>query len=488
MKRIILSALMAIALLFSPDFAYSALKSGDTCKSLGQTTISNGISYTCIKVGSKMVWGKGVAVDTYDAAFAKAFLAEAQVEASRILANAKSIATQMSNPPHCSTSSSRVSSSIGGDPSTGLKALVFENSGICDLVVRASASFLCPDGKTLKTSNSIIGTGTFPLKASEKLLVSYNIQRYFPQTLTDCRLLTGYSTNTVIIDTYHQLPSVMILSAIYGGVFNQVEATKKANEYLLSEKKRADKVIADAKIPALILKAWKVAQEAKKAAAAELSAQAKIEADRIAQDAGLGKKCIPGSSCPIGSTGPGGGIVFYDAGSQQSWGRYLEVAPKDWFGIKTVAYDGTDEPQETWCYDKHGLQGSIEDNPNNLVIPGTEIGAGKANSEAMLTSCNSKTSAATIVRAYRGGGLIDWYLPSKGELNELCKYAHHQNTGNPSVRCTDAGNLRSNFYPAWYWSSSQFNDSYASMQYFGNGNQLATPKDYFQVCRPIRAF
>lgn len=38
----------------------------------------------------------------------------------------------------------------------------------------------------------------------------------------------------------------------------------------------------------------------------------------------------------VGDTGPGGGIVFYDAGSAQPWGRYLEAGPKlapaEWCG------------------------------------------------------------------------------------------------------------------------------------------------------------
>jgi len=35
-------------------------------------------------------------------------------------------------------------------------------------------------------------------------------------------------------------------------------------------------------------------------------------------------------ACTIGDTGPGGGVVFYDAGSRQAWGRYLEAAPAGW--------------------------------------------------------------------------------------------------------------------------------------------------------------
>ena len=169
--------------------AHSAIKSGDTCKSVGRTTSVNGSTLICAKSGSKLVWTKSSKADSYDAAFANAFLAEAKKNAAKILADAKVVANQISSPPNCSTSNSRAFASIGGDPSTGLKALVFENPGQCELGVSASAVFFC-DGAGRKMSNVVTSTGTFSLKAGQTLLVSYNISNYFPQVITDCRLLT----------------------------------------------------------------------------------------------------------------------------------------------------------------------------------------------------------------------------------------------------------------------------------------------------------
>ena len=42
--------------------------------------------------------------------------------------------------------------------------------------------------------------------------------------------------------------------------------------------------------------------------------------------------CAAGGACKVGDAGPCGGVVFFDAATKQSWGRYLEVAPASWSG------------------------------------------------------------------------------------------------------------------------------------------------------------
>jgi hypothetical protein len=103
----------------------------------------------------------------------------------------------------------------------------------------------------------------------------------------------------------------------------------------------------------------------------------------------------------IGDTGPGCGIVFYDAGSVQSWGRYLEAAPNTWYG-------GAADPTMAWS-----------GNTTDSVVTSTDIGTGATNTTAMIAQNSTAGRAGTAPRAYAGGGLHDWFLPSKDELSQL---------------------------------------------------------------------
>ena len=200
--------------------------------------------------------------------------------------------------------------------------------------------------------------------------------------------------------------------------------------------------------------------------------------------------CIPGSYCPIGSSGPGGGIVFYDAGSQQSWGRYLEVAPKGW-SVSASASGVTTGRVAEWCNVSGSVNGSIEVKGQATAILGSvEIGKGKANTNLMVAFCSS--GAGVEARAYKGGGKSDWFLPSKDELNELCKFASYQPTGFSEPRWIDARcefdrYERVGFEVGDYWSSSE-QYSYAWSINFLSGGASNNTKNTLLYVRPIRAF
>ena len=63
MKRLLATSLIGcLALSLNLSVATAAVKPGTTCKTLGQTSTSAGMKYTCIKSGKKLVWSKGVKV------------------------------------------------------------------------------------------------------------------------------------------------------------------------------------------------------------------------------------------------------------------------------------------------------------------------------------------------------------------------------------------------------------------------------------------
>jgi hypothetical protein len=60
-KHTLLVAMVAGSLLIT-NSAYGAVKQGSSCKKMGTTSTVNGLKYTCVKSGKKLVWSKGVKV------------------------------------------------------------------------------------------------------------------------------------------------------------------------------------------------------------------------------------------------------------------------------------------------------------------------------------------------------------------------------------------------------------------------------------------
>lgn len=219
--------------------------------------------------------------------------------------------------------------------------------------------------------------------------------------------------------------------------------------------------------------------------------------------------CATGGTCVVGDRGPGGGIVFYVSTSPfTSTGstcnttcKYLEVAPATWQSAGTTVANDT-----TYQWSNNITDGTAQDS-----TAGTEsgfdqekfswkIGQGFYNTSVMKVAGATSTAQAAVL-AYAGNVTAgQWFIPSANELNELCKYARGQLTGNVSVACDSSGTLKTGtlndlggFVSSLYMSSSEWWQYGARSQYFstdgfGGNRQRQGNKDLFIYVRPIRAF
>ena len=174
--------------------------------------------------------------------------------------------------------------------------------------------------------------------------------------------------------------------------------------------------------------------------------------------------CAAGGPCVVGDVGPGGGTIFYVDMSRAAGSQFWEV--------------GSDLGTAGW-----GCSGT--------VISGTltAIGTGATNTGLINAGCGTAGIAARVASA-PAGGFSDWFLPSKDELNQLCKYARTQSTAvaDQAVQCDNTGTLLPGFASAYYWSSSQSNASIAWFQSFVSGSQINGNKGNPLRVRPVRAF
>ena len=106
---------------------------------------------------------------------------------------------------------------------------------------------------------------------------------------------------------------------------------------------------------------------------------------------------------------------------------------------------------------------------------GTAIGTGNQNTIDIEAGCTTPGTAADICANLTLGGYSDWFLPSKDELNEMFINLYLQGIGG--------------FGPNVYWSSTEYADDVAWVQYFGIGGlfnfKVKNDVSYF---RSVRAF
>lgn len=208
----------------------------------------------------------------------------------------------------------------------------------------------------------------------------------------------------------------------------------------------------------------------------------------------------------VGDTGPGGGTVFYVAptGTTFTCGptraascKYLEAAPSGW---NTGA-----DPERTWAQFTPVNYQSTSTSQGDLWANNTELGWGYYNTKAIIAQGNTNvaTSAAALADSHTvtvsDVTYDDWFLPSKDELNQMCKW-HRGITGVNLTSLTticSGGTSNSGLGNTGFSTATNVNYSSASentgnsywVQYFVAGGQSSQTKNTSGVLvRAIRAF
>lgn len=195
----------------------------------------------------------------------------------------------------------------------------------------------------------------------------------------------------------------------------------------------------------------------------------------------------------MGVQGPGGGtIVYVDSTNEMPGYDYLEVAPTD--ASTGVVWSTTTA--------KCGTGANLNCQASLLSDAGTALGYfGLGTGRAATAAIIARHDAGGVAKAAYAAGVADayttvtttatvsdWFLPSKDELNEVCKYASNTGQDDGADIVCSGQPMRDGFSAGYYWSSSEYDLNSALVQRFATGDQEGGNKFNTLRVRPVRAF
>ena len=165
------------------------------------------------------------------------------------------------------------------------------------------------------------------------------------------------------------------------------------------------------------------------------------------------------------------------------------IAIGDYFQGGVVFYILQSDDTGYVAGETHGLVAAVADQSSGIrwfngsyvttEETGTAIGTGADNTTTIISAqgATETSYAAGVARAYNGGGYIDWFLPSQDELNQM----YINKTTLEAVSGFTA-------FSVYYWSSTEYNGTFAWLQNFLNGFQDYNYNDRTFAVRAVRAF
>jgi len=193
-----------------------------------------------------------------------------------------------------------------------------------------------------------------------------------------------------------------------------------------------------------------------------------------------GNTCANTGPCAVGDIGPGGGVVFYDAGAPMPWGRYMEAAPveAEGVGLPWKRLNAVDTRKPVYINTKTAIA-------RIRRVQAKAIGMGQINTKLILKAYGRGRYAARYADAMVLNGYDDWFLPSKDELNVMYSVL---STAYPRI---------GSYARSFYWSSSEYDFNNAWTVNFKDGQQFDREKWLLPDTvngvkalrvRPVRAF